>query len=173
MQRAALSPDHGSEASLMPKAAAFRNSYCSLRDSLETKENSAVKFPALSKRVVSPLARRRLDFDGYGEEPVSSPIKPVRRSRTSAYAHQEKRFKGSERVVSQVLLELFDAKTGEGQFFKCYQDQAIGAEGILDLPQGQEDDCDTDEETAETMQRSLAEVLEEAIQNSRSGSNSL
>lgn len=167
MQRAGLSSDHGSEVSLLLKATAPHSSHCSFRDSLETKENSAVKFPSVSKRVVSPLAPRRLDFDGCGEGPVPCSIRPMRRGRTSVCAHQEKRFKGTKGVASKVLLELFDAETGLGQFFKCYKDEAIGADRNIDLPQGQEDDCDTDEETAETMQLSLASVLEEAIRNSR------
>lgn len=165
MQRAAYpSPAHGSEVSL--KVAIPRHSHCSLRDSLETKENSAVKFPAPSKLVVSPLAPRKLDFDICSQEPIYSPVKPVRRGRTGICAHEEKRFKGAGRVVPQMLLELFSAETGTGQFFKCYKDEEICGDIGIDLPQGQEDDCDTDEETAETMQLSLASALEDAIQNS-------
>lgn len=163
--------DHGSEISLVLKAAAAGHcskarSRCSFRDSIETKENSAVKFPTLSKLVVSPIVPRRLDFDCCAEEPVLSPIRPIRRGRTNICAHQDKRFKAARQVVPRVTVELYDAKTGSGQFFRCYRDEAIGADRGLGLPQGQDDDCDTDEETAGTMQRSLAVALEEAIVNS-------
>lgn len=165
MQRAAYpSPAHGSEVSL--KLAVPRHSNCSLRDSLETKENSAVKLPALSKIAVPPLAPRKLDFDTCSLEPIYSPAKPVKRGRTGICAHEEKRFKGVGRVVPKMLLELFSAETGNGQFFRCYKDEEICDDRGMDLPQGQEDDCDTDEETAETMQLSLASALEDAIQNS-------
>ena len=172
MLRASDHPqDHGSEISLVLKAAAAGHcskarSRCSFRDSIETKENSAVKFPALSKLIVSPLVPRKLDFNSCAEDPVFSPIRPIRRGRTSIQAHQEKRFKGTQQVVPKVMVEFFDAK-GTGQFFRCYRDEILGADRGTDLPQGQDDDCDTDEETAETMQRSLAAVLEEALLNSR------
>jgi len=164
--------DHGSEISLVLKAAAAGHcskarSRCSFRDSIETKENSAVKFPALSKLVVSPIVPRRLNFDSCAEEPILSPIRPIRRGRTNICAHQEKRFKGLRQVIPKVMVQLYDAETGTVQFFRCYRDEAIGADRGLDLPQGQDDDCDTDEETADTMQRSLAVALEEAIVNSR------
>lgn len=173
MQRAPLlAQDRGSEISLVLKAAAAdchskARSRCSFRDSIETKENSAVKFPALHKFVISPLVPRKLDFDSCVEEAELSPVQPVRRTRTEIRAHQEKRFKGAGGEVWKTYVDLYNAGTGACQFFRCYRDEVLCADQGCELPNGQEDDCDTDEETAEVMQRSLAEVLEEAVLNSR------
>ena len=164
----------GSDSSLVLKAAdgvlrAKAPTRCSVLDSIETKENSAVKIPALSKSTVSPLLPRKLDFENCKddrEEKETSPLKEFRRPRTTASTHQEKRFKGVSKVIPKVALELFHQKLKTSVFFRCFEEEQIVRDQRMrgDVPAlHQDDDCDTDEESADIMRDSLLAALETAI----------
>jgi len=127
---------------------------CSALDSVETKENSAVKAP----QVTSPLQPRRLNF----QESLSAP-KPLRRVRSNASTHMEKRFKGTRQVFPKMALELQQPESHTSVFFRCYRECQV-AEGLPGPPEStQDDDCATDEESAQMMSESLLEVLSAAI----------
>ena len=127
---------------------------CSAIDSVETKENSAVKI----SQVTSPLQPRRLTF----QESQSAP-KPLRRVRNNASTHQEKRFKGSHQVFPKMALELLQPESHSSVFFRCYRECQV-ADNLPRPPDStQDDDCATDEESAQAMSESLLEVLSAAI----------
>ena len=129
---------------------------CTLRDSVETKENSAVK--THPPQDISPIIPRKLDF-----QETSSAPKPIRRSRVTASTHQEKRFKGSQLFFPKMALELHRPETQTSEFFRCFQERQI-ASGLPTPPDStQDDDCATDEESADTMRTSLLEVLSATI----------
>ena len=137
----------------LPTAVKLRRGESAI-DAVETKENSPAQ-PVYTAKA------------GTGDRPGKDLCRAVRRQRTGLQAHTGRRFKAGHAVVGKMAVQLRETGSGKSVFFRCFAEAEFGRSLPGTLPEAKQDeDCDTDEESAALLRESLLAHLTATLMES-------